>query len=153
MVSYNFMSISISSSFKFCKNPIIPTISSKIFYNSLLLILIGFVTLFFHALLGAASIKNYSLFALAIVLGGIAFSATLTIVSALSAKAENTSTLVAVISFPLIIPMLTTLITITQAAMDGLYFADVSDRITMVFGVSIALSGLSVILFPFVWRD
>jgi heme exporter protein B len=128
-------------------------IIAKMIYNTLLLILVGFVTAFAYAGLGGTEIQRLDIFSLGIVLGGFTFAANLTLVSAIASKAENKSTLLAVLSFPLIIPVLVNLIEITQKAIEGFPLGQVSDKLLMTFGISIALAALSVILFPFVWRD
>ena len=131
----------------------IAIILSKILYNTLLLAFIGLVTWFFYALLGGADIGSPGIFALAVVLGAFAFSANLTLVSAISAKAENRTTLLAVLSFPLIVPLLLNQISVTQKALEGMRWPDVSEEMLLSLGIGVALTIVSVVLFPFVWRD
>ena len=128
-------------------------ILAKIIYNTLLLILVGFVTAFAYAGLAGTEIQRLDIFSLAIVLGGFTFAANLTLVSAIASKAENKSTLLAVLSFPLIVPVLVNLIEITQKAIEGFPMSEVDDKLLMTLGISLALAALSIILFPFVWRD
>jgi heme exporter protein B len=128
-------------------------IIAKILYNTLLLGAIGVVTFFFYALLGGAEVKSMDIFLVAILLGSYAFSANLTLVSAISAKAENRTTLLAVLSFPLIVPLLINQIDITQQAMEGMRWPDVREALGLSLGVGVALTLVSIVLFPFVWRD
>ena len=103
--------------------------------------------------LSETQIGNPGFFFLSIVLGATAFSANLTLMSAIAAKAENKTTLLAVLSFPLIVPILLTLIRLTQKAINGLGVVDGSDQILMVGGITAVLTAVSVILFPFIWKD
>ncbi len=131
----------------------ISIILTKIIYNTLLLAIIGLVTLFFYSLLGGAHLGSPGIFALAVALGAFAFSANLTLVSAISAKAENRTTLLAVLSFPLIVPLLLNQISITQKALEGMRWADVGEEMMLSAGIGVALSLVSIVLFPFVWKD
>lgn len=131
----------------------ISIILTKIIYNTLLLALIGLATLFFYALLGGTNIGSPGIFTLAVVLGAFAFSANLTLVSAISAKAENRTTLLAVLSFPLIVPLLLNQISITQKALEGMRWPDVGEEMALSAGIGVALTLVSVVLFPFVWKD
>lgn len=131
----------------------ISIILTKIIYNTLLLAFIGLVTLFFYALLGGTNIGSPGIFALAVVLGAFAFSANLTLVSAISAKAENRTTLLAVLSFPLIVPLLLNQISITQKALEGMRWPDVAEEMMLSVGIGVSLTLVSIVLFPFVWKD
>lgn len=128
-------------------------ILAKILYNTLLLSIIGLVALFFHSLLGGASIQNYGLYGAGVVLGSYAFSANLTLVSAIAAKTENKTTLLAVLGFPMLVPILINQIELTRKAMEGFPFSDLSEKFMLSGAIAVALTLVSVVLFPFVWRD
>ena len=128
-------------------------IIAKTIYNAALLIVMGFFALLFSVLLNKMSIANISLFLFCIISGSVAFAANLTMVSAIAAKTENKSTLLAVLSFPLVVPVLLTLIRTSQQAIAGFGFADVMNRFVLVWGISGMLMAVSVVLFPFIWRD
>ena len=128
-------------------------IIAKILYNSLLLSVIGLIALFFHSLLGGTQIQDYGLFCMGVVLGSYAFAANLTLVSAIAAKAENKTTLLAVLGFPLLVPILINQIELTRKAMEGLPFSDISNKFLLSGAIAVALTLVSVVLFPFLWRD
>jgi heme exporter protein B len=128
-------------------------ILSRILYNTLLLVFVGLVTLFLYMFLSQTKILNLPLFLLAVFLGGFAFAANLTLISAIAAKAENKMTLLAVLSFPVIVPVLLSLIRLGQQAISGFGLADNLNRVILIGGLSIVLALVSVLLFPFVWRD
>jgi heme exporter protein B len=126
---------------------------AKTLYNALLMAVIGLVTFGLHSLLGGQTVKSLDIFLLAAIIGGFAFSASLTLVSAIASKADNKTTLLAVLAFPLMAALLLVLIGVTEAAWEGKGWADVSDDMIAVIGISAGLIGLSVMLFPFVWRE
>lgn len=127
-------------------------IIAKLFYNWLLLFLISGLTLFFHAFLGGIDMAEPGTMLAIILLGSGSLSANLTLVTAISAQAENRTTLLAVLSFPLVVPILLILIRLSRTAIEGLQSASL-DRLWMLMGMTVVLAVLSTILFPFVWRE
>ncbi|MEZ4773522.1 MAG: heme exporter protein CcmB [Bacteroidia bacterium] len=131
-------------------------IVAKIVYNTLLLFLIAGITLVAFQFLGGVKILA-PLRLLAITFAGsAALSANLTLVSAIASRAENKTTLLAVLGFPLIVPILLLLIRISRSVIEGAggtIATDGNDSLLMIGGITFALVAFSVILFPFVWRE
>ncbi len=71
----------------------------------------------------------------------------------IASKAENTGSLMALLSFPIIIPMLLMLMRLSKNAMDGLAFSVSKDEIMTLFGIDITVIALSFILFPYLWKS
>jgi heme exporter protein B len=129
-------------------------IISKVIYNMLLMLLlsvIGFAV--YVLLLGGNPVQNMSLFFANVLLGTIGFSAILTTMSAISSRTSNSFTLMAVLSFPLLLPLLMTTIKISKNAIDGLD-PSVSYRFLLVVaGINVITGVLSYLLFPYLWKD
>lgn len=125
---------------------------AKLIYNWALLILIAGITLFLHAFLNGFDMEEPGQMAAIVILGSGSLSANLTLVTAISAQAENRTTLLAVLSFPLVVPILLLLIRLSRNAIEGLATTSL-DQLWMLAGLTIVLAVLSVILFPFVWRE
>jgi heme exporter protein B len=128
-------------------------ILAKMIYNLLLLWLVGGVTLVAFAFLGETEIANWPLMLGIVAAGSAALASNLTLVSAIAAKAENRSTLLAVLSFPLIVPVLLVMIDLSQNAIEGLDIGLESRNFYLLGGIVGTLTVASVVLFPFVWRD
>lgn len=126
---------------------------AKMIYNALLLAFTGTISFFLFTIFTQRVIGNYSLFALTLLSGAVAFAANLTMVSAIAAKAENKHVLLSVLSFPIIVPLLLTLIRLTIQSVEGMPTNENYGRLGMIAGITVILSVLSVILFPFVWKD
>ncbi|MDX2286297.1 MAG: heme exporter protein CcmB [Bacteroidia bacterium] len=126
---------------------------AKILYYGLLLWLVSGVTLAVYAFLGEIPVASPLRMAGLLLGGGFALASTLTLVSAIASKAENRTTLLAVLSFPLLMPALLTLIRLTQTELRGLSGSSDASGVLLLAGISAALTGASVVLFPFVWRD
>ena len=128
-------------------------IISKIIFNSLLmlfLVLVGFVI---YIILLGNPVEDVSLFIFSLLLGAIGFSATFTMISSIASKASNSGTLMAILGFPIIIPMLLLLIKISRNAIEGLDRSTTYDEIITLVAIIIIAISTSILLFPYLWRS
>lgn len=126
---------------------------AKMAYNALLMLVLGLLGLGFYSLLIGNPVQNHVMFLLGMALGCIGLSTVLTMISAIASKTNNNFTLMAVLGFPVQLPLLLTVIRVTKFAMDGLAW----DLTFKYFGVLLALNiivvALAYLLFPYLWRD
>ena len=127
-------------------------ILSKIIYNLLLLIVLSGLCLIVYSIFIGNIIQDLSLFLLTLFLGSMGFSSILTMVSAISSKTNNNFTLMAILSFPLLIPLLMVLIKLSRNAIDGLENWDINFLLVLMF-LNVIIIALSYILFRYLWRD
>ena len=90
---------------------------------------------------------------LIVLLGSISFATVFTMVSAIAAKAGNGGTLMAVLSFPIIIPVILLLIRTSKIAMDGLDRSYGYGNIGILCAINVIVIAASLILFPYLWQD
>ncbi len=128
-------------------------ILSKIIYNTLLMLVLALVGFGVYSLVMGNPVGDMGLYLLSIVLGAIGFSSALTMVAGIASKAENSATLMAILSFPIIIPMLLMLLKISKNALDGLDRGSSLDEIMTLLAIDAIVLVLSVILFPYLWRS
>ncbi len=126
---------------------------SKMVYNTLLLLLIGVLTFVALGFIAGSPVEDAGQFSLALFFGSLGFSITFTFVSAIAAKADNSSTLMAILSFPVIIPVLLLLVNLSAHAIGLLGGDGVSKDVMMLVAVDLVLLALGMVLFPFLWRD
>ena len=98
------------------------------------------------------NIPDLSLFLFNLIMGAIGFSATLTTVYAIVAKTNN-SMLMAILSFPVIIPILLMAIRISKNALDGLDWSVSSDKLLSLLAINVLVATTSYLLFPYLWRS
>ncbi|MEO8148429.1 MAG: heme exporter protein CcmB [Bacteroidia bacterium] len=128
-------------------------ILSKIIYNALLLSFLSIVTFLFYILFIGNLVSNISLFMICIILGNCGLSSILTIVSAIASRANNSSALMAILSFPLLFPLLITILKLSKNIVDGLSWSvDIKYMIILV-ALNVISITLGYILFPYLWRD
>ncbi len=134
-------------------NPI-SLIIAKTIYNSLLMIVLTVIALLFYAMVFPFQPQtDILMYLVATVLGSLSFSTIFTMVSAIASKAGNGSMLMAILSFPVIIPVLIVLIKLAKNAIDGLDRSVSLDDIGLLLLINALVMGVSVILFPYLWRD
>lgn len=127
-------------------------ILAKIFYNALLMLLLAFLGYAFYALVLGNPIQDHGLFIAVLVLGALGFSGTLTMVSGIASKAGNSATLMAVLGFPIVIPMLLMIIRISKNAIDGLDRSVSTNSLLVLLAMNAIVMTLSYMLFPYLWR-
>lgn len=127
-------------------------ILSKIIYNALLLLLLSGLCLAVYSLFIGNQVQDMSLFLLTLALGSFGFSSLLTMVSAIASKTGNNFTLMAILSFPIIMPLLMVLIKLSKNALDGLENWDVQ-YLLILLCINVIIIALSYLLFRYLWRD
>ncbi|CAN5175766.1 heme exporter protein CcmB [soil metagenome] len=129
-------------------------ILAKMFYNSALMILLTFIALLVFTVMIGSAVEQWSVFAVIVLLGSLGFSFLLSMISAIAAKAGNNATLMAILSFPVILPLIMILQKLSRFAfVSGASFNDVSALLITLIALDAMLVALSFILFPYLWRD
>ena len=126
---------------------------SKVIYNSLLLLLISFLIWGGLSLFVGNMVVNVQPFLIAICFGSLGFAVTFTFISAISAKTDNSASLMAILSFPLIIPILVTLVNLSKNAIEPLASEGVQGDVTMLLAIDLIVLGMALLLYPYLWRD
>ncbi|MFK7982830.1 MAG: heme exporter protein CcmB [Saprospiraceae bacterium] len=131
----------------------IAIILSKIIYNIGLLFLLTILTYLAMTIVFENPVRRVGLFWLILFLASVGFSITFTFVSAIASKADNSSTLMAILSFPIVISILGTLMTLSANALGIIQDTAYLDNIYTLLAIDGILLGLALILFPFLWKD
>jgi heme exporter protein B len=126
----------------------------KLLFNLVLVIGLNIfaVGLYFFFINGFV-IKTGSIFVLTVLLGSAGFAASATIIAAIIAKANTKGTLYTVLSFPLMLPLLLTVINATRLAAEGAFFAEASGEFQILISYIGAVVAVSYLLFEYVWKD
>ena len=128
-------------------------ILSKIIYNVLLMALLSIIALLVYQLFFTNPIGDPLNYFLAVLLGSISFSTVFTIISAIASKAGNNGTLMAILSFPVIIPVILVLIRLSKNAIDGIERSASYYNIGVLLAINVIVISASLLLFPYLWRD
>ena len=128
-------------------------ILSKIIYNVLLLSLLGLASFLLYSLLLGNIVADIPLYIIVILLGSSGLAIVFTLVSAIASKASNSAVLMAVLGFPIILPMLLIIIRLSKNAIHGFSWDQSYDYGGVFLLLNLIVVVLSYILFPYLWRD
>ncbi|MBI3579884.1 MAG: heme exporter protein CcmB [Ignavibacteriales bacterium] len=127
----------------------------KLIFNTVLtLALIIAVTILYTIVFSSTFvIKTPSIFFVTVGLGSLGFASAATIIAAIVAKANTRGTLYPVLSFPILIVLLMTVMNATTRALDGEPFSEALGDFQVLVGYFLVMIGGSYLLFDFVWKD
>jgi len=128
-------------------------IVSKIIYNFILCTLLSFTGFVLFILFLNNPVIDLILFSLTILLTSWGFASSLTMLSGIAAKANNSNILMAVLSFPIVISILLMAIKITKNCIDDLDRSVSWDEILILVAINCLVTAVSYLLFPFIWRS
>lgn len=128
-------------------------ILSKIIYNTMLMMLLSVIALGFYMLVFKNAVADPLFYFISVLLGSISFASVFTMISGITSKASNSGALMAILSFPVIIPLLMLLIKFSKNAMDGLDRSVSYDEIGVLLAINLVVIIISLLLFPYLWRD
>ena len=128
-------------------------ILSKTVYNILLMSLLSVLALLVYQVFFTNTVGYLLFYFFAVLLGSISFSTVFTMISAIASKAGNNGTLMAILSFPVIIPVILLLIRISKNAMDGIERSISYSNMGVLLAINVIVIATSLLLFPFLWRD
>ncbi len=128
-------------------------LSGKLIFNTLLSLIIALVGFICYAVIFGNPIGNFTYFLLTIMLSSVGFAAVLTLVSGIVSKANNSTTLMAVLSFPLLLPTLLLTIGLSKNAIDGIDPSLMNVKLLTLLSIDAIVISTAYILFPFIWRN
>jgi len=131
----------------------IGVVFSRIIYNSILLTSIGTITLGVFLLLMGGRITDPPGFMLGLAMGCFGFASILTMTSAIASRAGNNPSLMAILSFPVLVPFLMVLIRYSKNAIDGIAWTVNSSYALVMLALIGLVYALCYILFPYLCRD
>jgi heme exporter protein B len=128
-------------------------LASKIVYNFFLTLILAFVGLLFYSLIMGSVIQNSGLFIVNVFFAAFGFSSTLTLVSSIASKASSSATLMAILSFPIILPILLVVVRVSNNALNGLGWSSSYDEILLLMAIDAIIAAVAFLLFPYLWRS
>jgi len=126
----------------------------KLLFNSALtLVLTTAVTILYVLFFPGFVINSYEILFLTVLLGSLGFAASATIIAAIIAKAGARGTLYPVLSLPVLIPLLITVMNATARALAGEPLVNALGELQVLLGYLLVMVGGSYLLFDYVWKD
>ena len=126
---------------------------SKLFYGVILMLVLSLISLGIYAVLNGTPAWNLGSYLASMLTGITGFAITLTMISAITAKSGSQASMMAILGFPVLIPMLILIIKISARTIDGLSIFDFPKDFILLTALLAMATALSYILFPYIWRD
>jgi heme exporter protein B len=131
-------------------------ILARTIYNAITMVVLGLLSLLFYVLFMGGHVletANVGQFVLAVVLGSIGFATVLTLISAIAARAGNGLGLMAILGFPLVLPMLLAVMRASKLSLDGVAWSITGTYFAGTLLLDVITVTLAWLLFPYLWRD
>jgi heme exporter protein B len=134
--------------------PAAAVLGGKMIFNLVLLSLLNLLTIPLFGIFIGLDIFNYPLFIVIILLGSLGIVSTTTMVAAIISKASAKGALFAVLSFPLVLPLLMMAISGTKKALTpGMEISMARMEIQVLASYVVVMTILDFLLFDSVWND
>jgi heme exporter protein B len=128
-------------------------LAGKLLFNLMLTFALNTVAaLAFWVVIGFQEVDSATLIVI-LALGAIGLSGATTLLSAIIAKAVNRGPLFAVLSFPILVPLLLSVVNGTRSAIEGAGLDTVTSEVFTLIGYAGVLITASTLLFDYIWKD
>ena len=129
-------------------------IIAKLFYNVILMLLMSLISLMLYSFFINNPLTNAVQFTGIVILGGASISLVFTLMSAIAAKASHNAALMAILGFPVILPLLLLLMRLSKTAFNEVFRQGAVLNLTgLIIGLDALIVAMAVILFPYLWKD
>jgi heme exporter protein B len=126
----------------------------KLLFNLVLIFSINALAVSLYILfIPLFKVQSTSLFIVTLILGSTGLASASTIIAAIIAKANSKGTLYPVLSFPILLPLLMTVMNATKLSLEGAPFSEAAGEIRVLVSYIFVLVTVSWVLFDYVWKD
>ncbi len=126
---------------------------AKIVYSVVLQLLMSLISLALFRLLLGSPLSQPWLFLVVSLTGSLSLAVVFTFLSAIAARAQQNSALMAILGFPLIIPVLMILSKLALKAIAPVYQPGWWSLALTLLLLDVLVLTLGIILFPFIWQE
>jgi len=126
---------------------------AKMLYSILLMLMMSLVSLFLYYVMLGWPLAQSGLFIVITMVGSLSLSAVFTFLSAIAARAQQSSALMAILGFPLVTPVLMILSKLALKALAPVYMPGWWGLALVLLALDLLVIVLGIILFPFLWQE
>jgi len=125
----------------------------KLLFNLVLLLMLEIIIVPLFIVWMNLSVLNLWLFLSVLLLGSLGLACATTIIAAIISKSQIKGALFAVLSFPILLPLLITAIDGTRLSLEGENFSAGSSDLRLLISYVVVMFTASFLLFDFVWNE
>jgi heme exporter protein B len=126
---------------------------AKMTYSVVLMLLMSLVSLLLYYIMLGWPLEQGGLFVVITLVGSLSLSAVFTFLSAIAARAQQNSALMAILGFPLVTPLLMLLSKLALKALSPVYIPGWWSLALVLLSLDVLVIILGIILFPFLWQE
>lgn len=126
---------------------------AKMVYSILLMLVMTLMSIALYYLMLGWPLAQGGLFVVICLTGSLSLSTVFTFLSAIAARAQQNSALMAILGFPLVTPLLLILSKLALKALETVYMPGWWSLALVLIGMDVLIILLGVILFPFLWQE
>lgn len=128
--------------------------AGKLLFNFVLVLAMNVVAVLAMVLLLSIRVESDALLATSLLLGSVGLAGATTLLAAVIARASNRGPLLPVLLFPVLVPLLMSVVTASRHALEGGNgWNAAADELTTLFAFGGVIITASVLLFDYVWND
>ncbi len=127
-------------------------IGAKMLFNAFYFLILSVLTLAVLSLFLGFPVEDKAKFLMVVFVGSLGLANIFTLLAAITARINNVA-LMAVLGFPIVIPLLLLSIRLSNKAMDPFFVDGFTAELLSVALLNALIIALSVILFTYLWRD
>jgi heme exporter protein B len=126
---------------------------ARMIFNAALMLLMNLISLLLFMFLLGYPLAHPLLFLGISCFGACSISLVFSFLAAIAARAQQNAALMAILGFPLIIPQLMLMMRLSTLAFSDVFQSGLISIVLLLACFDIMVVLLSVILFPFLWKD
>jgi heme exporter protein B len=128
-------------------------IGAKLIYNTIYMLIIGGINLVLFIFFIDFPAMNKPLFVALFLVGAVSFGILFTFLSAIVAKVNNNATLLAILGFPLVFPIILLVSDLSISLFEPVLVKGWNQFFVALIGMDVLILGLSWILYPYLWKE
>lgn len=128
-------------------------ILAKIIYNAGLMVVLTLLALLIYTVVMGFPVLYTWPYLVTLLLGAMGFGSAFSMIAGIASRAQNSTALMAVLSFPVFLPMLLLLLRVSNAGFEEEPIGFMLRNFGLLLVLNGVITGLSLILFPYLWRD
>jgi heme exporter protein B len=126
---------------------------AKMVYSIILMFIMSLLSLLLYYIMLGWPLAQSGLFIVITLTGSLSLSAVFTFLSAIAARAQQNSALMAILGFPLVTPVLMILSKLAVKALEPVYMPGWWGLALVLLALDVLVIILGIILFPFLWQE
>lgn len=127
-------------------------IIAKWLINLIKMLVAGFLLAFLQSIFANEPLKNIALFSQVYFLSIVGMTAAMTLISSISSYSQNQNTLIAVMSIPLLIPILLIGMRLSLISERIIMDTEINNYLMMLVGIDIIYVAILLIFIPLTWK-